>query len=383
MGTKRRQPLIQRCVAAVILLATTSLPLAQAQRPKPRAAEVTGDNCLTSGCHDGLSKTAFIHAPVAQNQCGQCHRPADAEQHTFALTSEEPALCHECHDADDLAEAGGGDASGQLVGHAPFTAGQCLTCHNPHGGDEAQLLRHGGKSGLCMECHDGDVELSGRVHAPIERSGCTACHRGHQSAYAKLMRFPPAEACVSCHSKTMEQLKTAGNVHRPAGALDCQSCHKPHASTERALLGHAYSAKTYVPVGQREQYALCFECHDAELLEEAETDATGFRNGMANLHHLHVNKDTKGRSCHVCHESHAGAQSRLIRDTLTMGQWRTPLRFRETPTGGSCGPACHAAKEYDRESPVEWNTSPPMLTEPERGLGDVDRKVDENGESPR
>lgn len=353
----------RRRAIAVVAITIATVATASGQRPKPAPAAVTADNCLTSGCHDGLAKAAAVHAPVAQNQCAACHRASDAESHTFELTAGEPALCHECHDADDLAAVEGVKEGGQIHGHAPFAAGQCLTCHDPHGAEGSMLLRHGGRSALCMECHEGDVELTGHVHAPITQTGCTACHLGHQSAHSKLVKFPASEACVTCHGETLIHLKSAAHVHRPAGALDCQACHDPHASNERALLAHPYSAKTYVPVGRREEYALCFECHDAELLEEAETDATGFRNGLVNLHHLHVHKETKGRNCHVCHESHAGAQARLIRETFTLGQWRTPLRFRETATGGSCGPACHAAKEYDRESPVDWSV-PPLLLKP-------------------
>jgi len=77
-----------------------------------------------------------------------------------------------------------------------------------------------------------------------------------------------------------------------------------------------------------------------------ETDeATGFRNGERNLHWVHVNKKTKGRTCRTCHEVHASKRPRLVAESVPFGKrgWRLPLNFEKTETGGSCQPGCHRA----------------------------------------
>jgi len=214
-------------------------------------------SCLTSGCHAKLTEPKFVHAPVTQNQCDECHRETDKVAHKFAPTAELPAMCYECHDQDKIAEA-------------------------PKGGS---------------------------VHPPVERG-------------------------------------------------ECRGCHSDHGSEHQGLLIEAYSRDYYVPSAQSDQYALCFECHDEELIAEKETDATRFRNGALNLHYLHVTRERKGRSCRICHEAHVSDQASLIRSSVPFGKWEMKLRFAPTETGGACGSSCHSTKRYDRQKPVDLTKAP-------------------------
>jgi predicted negative regulator of RcsB-dependent stress response len=43
---------------------------------------------------------------------------------------------------------------------------------------------------------------------------------------------------------------------------------------------------------------------------------------------------------------------------LTYGLWQMPMRFEQTPSGGSCYPGCHRRLAYDREHPVAPTTAP-------------------------
>ncbi len=63
------------------------------------------------------------------------------------------------------------------------------------------------------------------------------------------------------------------------------------------LLVRVYSGTLYAPFSKN-QYALCFGCHDQSLAtQERTTIVTKFRNGETNLHFVHVNRDRKGRTC--------------------------------------------------------------------------------------
>ncbi len=99
-------------------------------------------------------------------------------------------------------------------------------------------------------------------------------------------------------------------------------------------------------------YALCFTCHDRDLLRYPDTSfATGFRDGERNLHFLHVNNAQKGRSCALCHELHGGTNDVLIAESVTFGSWQLPLKFVKSDNGGSCAPGCHRPAVYDRKNP--------------------------------
>ncbi len=82
---------------------------------------------------------------------------------------------------------------------------------------------------------------------------------------------------------------------------------------------------------------MCFESHDSELLEDAEPDEyTHFRNGERNLDYLHANKESKGRSCRICHLPHGSDQHRLIRSKVPFGKWKLNIRYVPTETGRYC-----------------------------------------------
>jgi hypothetical protein len=88
------------------------------------------------------------------------------------------------------------------------------------------------------------------------------------------------------------------------------------------------------------------------VLDKRTTSLTNFRNGDRNLHFLHVNRE-KGRTCLACHEVHAGSQERKIRVSTPFGEWKIPIKFSMTSTGGTCAASCHVEKKYDRKRPFK------------------------------
>jgi hypothetical protein len=97
-------------------------------------------------------------------------------------------------------------------------------------------------------------------------------------------------------------------------------------------------------------YALCFSCHDQQLVLKANTTLTNFRDGDKNLHFVHVNRDEKGRTCKTCHEVHGSDLPKHMAATVPFegSNWPMPINYTEKPDGGTCAPACHAEKTYSR-----------------------------------
>jgi hypothetical protein len=127
------------------------------------------------------------------------------------------------------------------------------------------------------------------------------------------------------------------------------------------LLRNEYPSDLYYPFSET-SYALCFSCHDRQLVLESQTaGSTGFRNGSQNLHFVHVSKDKKGRSCRVCHDAHAATHDKHIRDDVAFGTggWKLPIRYESLPDGGKCGGACHAPFEYNRVTPIVYPAAQP------------------------
>ena len=251
------------------------------------------DTCISAKCHATLLTAKNVHPP--SESCDTCHESVatphpQAGKKTFKLTQEPPELCSACHDA---------------IGTK----------------------------------HD--------VHPPVKEGMCTTCHDPHASNEAKLLVLPVKELCESCH----DDKGNLANVHAPVAAGDCTSCHAPHESDFKPLLVAEFPADKYVPYTDK-AYALCFTCHDREMLQVAQTaSATEFRDGDRNLHFVHVHNEQKGRSCRLCHAVHSSRGPALVADAVPFGTWSLPLKFVKTETGGSCAPGCHKPASYDRKSP--------------------------------
>lgn len=436
----------------------------QAVDPKVRPTSATA-GCTTSGCHAEITSVKVPHGPVAVQKCDACHTVANEKAHKFAYTRERAELCYFCHDA----------YQGRLL-HDPVAKGDCLGCHNAHGGATRQMLKAASVRDACVACHTDVAHGKSMLHGPVAAGGCTACHDAHRSEHKGLLVKAGNALCLDCHASVEQRMTRAASIHEPV-KTDCLRCHTPHASDEKMqlvsdaetlclschenikstvqhaktahgavvegrkcmnchdphsaahprilrnnpmalcmechnkaidtpqgrvgdlsavlasgkslhgpvaeqncsacheihggsnfrLLTKEYPPEFYAPF-KEESYALCFSCHEKSIVHDARTTTlTGFRNGDVNLHYLHVNKDTKGRTCRACHETHASDHEKHIRDTVPFGKWEMPIGFEKTVTGGSCAPGCHQQYTYDRERPVTYKKAATPATWPDAG----------------
>lgn len=366
--------------------------------PLPGAAA----GCTT--CHE-LSRREHVHQPFAEGNCTGCHDPHRSESRALLKTAVEADTCAQCHDATQF--------RGKRFLHGPVAAGACTLCHNAHSSYYGKLLDKKG-SQACLVCHtemEETLRLAQHTHRPVSEDcsqchdphnsdhpyqlldeprtmcldchqakreeiesatvfhealtgpeGCKSCHRTHGSRFPKLLDKPVMELCLDCHREPQmrpdgtvvaavgRELSESKYLHGPIREGDCSSCHNPHGSKNFQLLRESYPERFYAPF-EISTYTLCFRCHDARVFTTPRTSTlTSFRNGDVNLHYLHVNKETKGRTCRACHKTHASNLPQHMAEKVPFGGWEIPINYQDRATGGSCAPGCHQARAYDYES---------------------------------
>ncbi|MCY2930693.1 MAG: cytochrome c3 family protein [Planctomycetota bacterium] len=358
-------------------------------------------------CHAVIHSAAVQHV-AAQQGCGVCHQ-SHASGTKFLLKYDSiEQLCGSCHKIPR-----------RRFAHGPFAKGQCTVCHLPHQADNRYLLRGGPGPDHCFTCH-ADVRKTlastGRLHEPV-KTKCVSCHNPHTSDFEFLQAAPVGQSCYACHEKLKKRLETSpvthsvvstglrcANCHNPHGtawphllpermdkiclrchdrpvkAADghmvadmkpvltaskfrhgpvkygtCTGCHDSHAAGEASLLIARFPKTFYAPFNV-ENYALCFLCHEKQVVLQPKTKVlTEFRNGDVNMHYLHVNRDPKGRTCKACHAVHGSdLPNHMAADVPFEGSgWAMPIQYEKTPDGGRCAPGCHGPAGYDRRQPVK------------------------------
>lgn len=251
--------------------------------PAPRAdvrPTVRARDCTTSGCHAQQTSHTFLHGPAAVSACDACHTYADVSAHTFKLRAQGRDLCTFCH-----INKAGNEAP---VSHKPYTDGECLKCHDPHGGATRKNLRHADLNTLCLSCHETVLAGHSSIHEAITDKNCTGCHQAHTAEHAKLLVKPGKALCLSCHEQVQHQIDGAKSAHEPLlRDGECTQCHTPHASNT--------SHQLKAPPAQ-----LCSECHK-EVAQQARE---------ASHPHSAV---LEGEACLNCHNPHGSAHAKLMK----------------------------------------------------------------------
>ena len=331
---------------------------------------------LCEQCHEGVVKGKLEHEPIATGGCLACHA-AHRSNYKNLLHQKVTSVCLDCHVvfADRMKRS-------RFI-HEPVGEG-CLQCHDAHASDLAHLLKSPIRE-LCFSCHEDirlTVENAKTPHGALTEIGeCMNCHDAHASGRSNLLRNVARTLCLQCHNKQIETpsgkipdmtkiLATGNNLHGPITMNECTECHQIHGGVRPRLLNKEYPPSFYASF-QEDRYELCFSCHDPSLALVPQTNKlTGFRNGDRNLHFVHVNREDKGLTCRACHEIHANESQKHITDSTLYGDWRIPIGFSKTATGGSCTPGCHRSYSYDRQNPVPVDQSPEHPQESDRVKGE-------------
>lgn len=319
---------------------------------------------LCKNCHqDVIGNKPAVHGPVAAGACSACHAP-HASKFPKLLSAKGPELCVQCHVTTKA------QIEKMRVVHGPV-ATDCQACHDAHASDHKMMLKREPRA-LCESCHEDikhTVETAKSTHEAVttERA-CLNCHEPHASDSPGVLRTSMVDLCFECHDREIDLgdghklgdikavLSTGKSLHGPVAQNNCAACHLIHGGPHFRLLIKEYPPEFYAPF-KEESYALCFNCHERQLVHDQKTTSlTDFRNGDTNLHYLHVNKQTKGRTCRACHETHASNKEKHIRDAVPFGTggWMLPINYQKTEAGGKCAPGCHLPYEYNRVQPVVY-----------------------------
>jgi predicted CXXCH cytochrome family protein len=306
-------------------------------------------------CHNVPLKK-FAHQPFVKGECTMCHQPHQADNKFLLRGGEGSKHCFTCHD--------GLRQTMRQASHVHKPAAQdCNNCHNPHSTDYPKQLRAPIDQN-CFVCHKKvkeHVEQANIQHAAmVTADSCANCHNAHASDQPDLLRRRMDQVCLTCHDKAipakdghvipnMKPVLASQYLHGPIRAGSCSGCHDAHGSKYPNLLDRAFPDKFYTSfdVGK---YALCFNCHEPEMVLEAKTASlTNFRDGDKNLHFVHVNRDDKGRSCKTCHAIHGSDLPKHMASEVPFegSNWAMPIAFEKTADGGGkCAPGCHVPKTY-------------------------------------
>lgn len=177
------------------------------------------ETCL--GCHASAHPNfARSDHAKANVSCISCHSIHGFKTEEALLKLPQPALCYQCHS----------DVKGafSMPFHHPVKEGAvtCSDCHDVHGTFEKALLKStADQNKVCTKCH---VDTRGPFvfeHAPVKAEGCLSCHTPHGSQNARLLNMPSINTlCNQCHSQV-----AAGTFHSMnAGSQEltpCTSCH--------------------------------------------------------------------------------------------------------------------------------------------------------------
>lgn len=169
--------------------------------------------------------------------------------------------------------------------HGPVATGACFSCHGeaPRHETSPKSYKFGKIKDLdkrCFACHD---QFAARkfIHKPVEDRDCSACHDPHGSPYRFQLLSEKSALCFRCHDKNIVK----GNfVHGPVAVGGCIACHEPHTADYEKNL-KAEGAK------------LCYKCHT----EQAEAFM------KAKVMHKPVSE-----KCTKCHSPHASEKKFML-----------------------------------------------------------------------
>jgi predicted CXXCH cytochrome family protein len=339
---------------------------------------------ISTNTWDGTQQTPWPHTDyptVAGNSCMNCHYSHAAQgKHRLLSAGLEEEVCLVCHngsvavDIETAHRKRSGHRENFYQGiHDPveniLTASrhvECVDCHNPHrvrGTQTSAPNINGhmeGVSGMtitgniinqaqyqyqvCLKCHGQDKY---RVSTPVNRMYSQTNLR---------LAFNPAN--TSYHpvvtQGTSRYVPSLKPPYTTSSWLYCTDCHNssdtgakgPHGSRWDYLLEERYEISNYTNWSEA-YYALCFKCHDPNLL--LNPGVSGFE-----FHDKHIRDEST--PCSVCHDPHGSTNyiALLNFDTnVVFPNMNGEMKFEVIGNTGYCYMQCHgkehSPKEYKRK----------------------------------
>lgn len=217
---------------------------------------------LCVGCHTDMPETLKkknVH-PALASGCTSCHNP-HGSNHPKLLADEGEQVCFLCHP-----QIGDKVNNSPVMHPAVKMEKGCMSCHSPHASDNEKLLVNPVKE-TCIACHDSVILKNATVlHGPDNDGKCTRCHDPHGGQYANLLvgEFP-AETyvpytdtefalCFSCHKRDLLQYPETSfatnfrdgernlhylHVHNKQKGRSCKLCHSVHGSPNPKLIAES------------------------------------------------------------------------------------------------------------------------------------------------
>jgi DmsE family decaheme c-type cytochrome len=153
-------------------------------------SEVPQELCLS--CHQdqvGQFNLPFHHkVQEGRMTCWSCHEPHNTEVQPQSMGYKRILEnCFECHPSQ---------RGPFTYEHLAANVARCQACHNPHGSENARLLKRSTQSFLCIECHSGSSPQDGlfgkktpswHITTRTTYQNCTICHVKIHGSY--LSRF--------------------------------------------------------------------------------------------------------------------------------------------------------------------------------------------------
>lgn len=242
-------------------------------------------------CHDQPRTPQYGHQPFLDGECGSCHDPHSSSD-VRLLKKSGPDLCFDCHDADKALSKKhlGRDLQGmdclschnphgsetatlvRSVLHRPFAEKSCASCH----GQEEGI-------GMCLQCHAETLPTFNKVHNHLHGNGelnpCITCHDPHAGDEKGMFQQSVGSVCRSCHDDTFHRQEDT--LYKHVEWENCTNCHSLHGSNHLAMLKNEpndlcagchedHSTFTH-PIGddaldpRTGQGMTCISCHDANV----------------------------------------------------------------------------------------------------------------------
>ena len=352
------------------------------------------NSALCIACHDKTGWANSTHATdaaTAEKGCQNCHQPHGAPGAQYLLQSamEEGTCLTNCHN-------GIGDGiniqtpSEQFYNHPlnyatgvhdmtenPLTMSkhvECVDCHNPH-----QVNNQGAPldfpptvngrltavkgisiSGAVMDAANYEYEVCFGCHADNAFVSSFVVSRIIQETNERLRYDPdnPSFHPVAAMGKNIN-VPSLRPEYSEASMIYCTDCHGsdssaraggtgadgPHGSIYPHILMARYEQDTHPLSYSVTNYALCFRCHDPDVLFAMDGSGTNFGSGSKSSHRTHV--VIYGVPCSVCHDPHGVPVLRGATTASNAHLINFDSRFVDPATASydsirkSCSVSCH------------------------------------------